>query len=154
MADKEPPDPGKNEPESGSVISDLEFDDVTFDWTNINYVAEPENFTTMATTLTNIPPENIITSGTSSESICSMDNSFTQNVSSPFNLPDRHPPNDPNDSGPPEGNRKITERYHTEGRGPQICNRCLEPRKGHTCPFVSILMGNIECFISKIQSHI
>eukprot|EP00978_Attheya_sp_CCMP212_P007342 scaffold17066_cov44-Attheya_sp.AAC.5 len=137
MADEEPPDPGKNEPESGSVISHLELfdDDVTFDLT-FNSVAEPENFTTMATTLlTDIPPENILTSGRSSESICSMDTSSTQNVSFPVNLPDHRPPNDPNDSGPPEGNGNLTDRYHTKGRRPQMCNRCMKPRKGHTCPF-------------------
>jgi hypothetical protein len=33
------------------------------------------------------------------------------------------------------GNRTKTQRYHTEGRGPQLCGSCQQPRKGHTCPF-------------------
>jgi hypothetical protein len=33
------------------------------------------------------------------------------------------------------GNRKISKRYNKEGRGPQLCGYCQQPRKGHRCPF-------------------
>lgn len=34
--------------------------------------------------------------------------------------------------------RTKTTRYHLNGRGPQMCNKCGKPRKGHVCPLATI----------------
>lgn len=35
-------------------------------------------------------------------------------------------------------NRTRTERYNKNGRGPQMCNKCGKPRKGHVCEFMQV----------------
>jgi hypothetical protein len=49
--------------------------------------------------------------------------------------------------------RTKSSRYHTEGRGPQTCNKCGNPRKGHVCPFVSIAIHAVALF-TIIKSHL
>lgn len=45
--------------------------------------------------------------------------------------------------------RTISERYHTDGRGAQRCNRCQQPRKQHSCIFEPVLPAEVEDFLDK-----